>query len=356
MGLAPDVTPAEARLRRLIAADGAVTVDRFMAEALGAYYGGGDPLGAKGDFVTAPEISQMFGELIGLWAVAAWQQMGAPARFRLVELGPGRGTLMADALRAARQAPGFLDAADLHLVDVNASLRATQGDRLADYAPAWHAAFGDVPRGPLLLIANEFLDALPVHQFVRRDDGWRERAVTVDPATDRLAWTDLPTDADLGAAATGEIYEVSPMRMALVTAVAGRCAEDGGAALFIDYGHDGALVVGDSLQAVRGHGYHDPLDSPGAADLTAHVAFGALREAAAAAGARPWGPIGQGAFLGHLGIAERAERLKAGAAPAQATAVDAACRRLIHHDEMGTLFRVLAVTAASAAAPAGFEE
>ncbi len=355
------MTPVEAGLRRRIATDGAVTVARFMAEALGAYYRDRDPLGPDGDFVTAPEISQMFGELIGLWAVAAWRQLGAPARFRLVELGPGRGTLMADALRAARQAPGFLEAADIQLVEINARLRTAQRDRLAGHDPTWQAAFDDVPGGPLVLIANEFLDALPVHQFVRRGGGWHERAVTVDGATDRLAWTDIPPDSRLDAAAADGIdeegiYEIGPARTALVAAIAARCVGDGGAALFIDYGHDGTLVAGDTLQAVRGHAYHDPLTDPGSADLTAHVAFGALARAAAGMAARPWGPISQQLFLDRLGLALRAEQLKAGASAAEAAAVDAARHRLIHRDEMGTLFRVLAVTAADAAAPAGFEE
>ncbi len=352
----------------MIAAEGAVSIARFMAEILSAdadgYYRDRDPLGAGGDFVTAPEISQMFGELLGLWAVDTWQQMGRPAPFRLIELGPGRGTLMADALRAARLSPDFLHAAELHLVEINQALRASQRERLGEFDPAWHDELGTVPAGPLVLIANEFLDALPVHQMVRTAAGWRERAVGLDQVADRLAWTDAtpspalaPLAEAIHTAAVGDIYEIGPARTEIVTAVAQRCRRHGGAALFIDYGHDGDMAAGDTLQAVRRHAYHDPLDAPGTADLSSHVAFGTLRRAASEAGARPWGPIAQGLFLLRLGLQVRADRLKSTATTAdQAAAVDAALHRLIHAGEMGTLFKVLAVTGANASAPAGFEE
>ncbi len=361
------MTPVEARLRRIIGSEGAIGVGRFMHEVLvagaAAYYRDRDPLGTRGDFVTAPEISQMFGELIGLWAVAGWQQMGQPSAFRLVELGPGRGSLMADALRAASAVPAFADGAEIHLVEINDTLRDAQRKSLADRSPVWHQALDSVPPGPLILIANEFLDAVPVDQAIRTDDGWRERAITIDEGSDRLAWTEqlAPDDlvsamAEISNPAPGTIYEVAPARNAQVTAIAGRCADSGGMALLIDYGHGGTLAAGDTVQAVRRHAFHDPLVDAGEADISAHVAFGALRDAAEAARAKAWGPVPQGLFLQRLGLTARAEALSSEATAEQRAAIAAAHHRLIHPSEMGTLFLALAVTAPTAPAPAGFEE
>jgi NADH dehydrogenase [ubiquinone] 1 alpha subcomplex assembly factor 7 len=361
------VTPVEERLRQLIRAEGSIDVARFIGEATvacaGSYYRGRDPFGVGGDFITAPEISQMFGELIGLWAVAGWRQIGAPARFNLVELGPGRGTLMADALRAAAVAQDFLAAADVHLVEVNAALRETQRASLDGYPVTWHDTMDEVPVAPTVLVANEFLDVLPVHQLVATDEGWRERTVALDPSGNRLVWSDRAATPDLNAAVAkivdpkpGAVYEVAPDREALVADIGRRCAHDTGIALLIDYGHDADLAPGDTLQAVRRHRYQDPLERPGDADLTTHVAFGALVRSATGAGARAWGPVPQGVFLERLGLTVHAERLARTADHAETAAILAARRRLIHPGEMGTLFRVLAITAADAPAPAGFED
>lgn len=353
------MTPVEAELRARIAARGPVGIDEFMAVALGhpahGYYVTRDPLGAAGDFITASEISQMFGELVGAWLAQVWFDAGAPARFVLAELGPGRGTLMADALRALRAAPGFLDAADLWLVETSPVLRAGQAASLGAFSPRWAERVEDLPPGPLLVIANEFFDALPVRQFRRADPGWQERRVGV--SGDRLAFGYGPVrvDADLDARfpllPDGVTVEVGALGETVASRLGARIAAGDGAALIIDYGAwDG---TGDTLQAARAHAPADPLDAPGAADLTAHVRFRALAEAAAPA--RAFGPVAQGDWLHGLGIAARAQRLARGRARAAAEAIDGQLRRLTHPSEMGTLFRVMALLPPGAAPPPGFE-
>jgi len=361
--------PLRASLARLIRTGGPITIARYMAEALGhpthGYYRRADPLGAAGDFITAPEISQMFGELLGLWAVACWHQIGAPAPVLLVELGPGRGTLMADALRAARAAaPAFCDAAAIHLVETSPVLRARQAERLAtDKQGAritWHDRLDSVPDGPMILLANEFFDALPIHQFVRQADGWHERLVGLQAGALVPVLSAAPSPAATALPDTihdrppGAIGEVCPAGLALVREIAARLTAHGGAALIIDYG-PAASAPGDSLQAVRRHRYVDVFAEPGLADLTAHVDFAALAGAAEKAGARAHGPRPQGHFLGALGLAERARRLRANATPAQARDIEAAMRRLAGEREMGALFKALALTGPSQPPPAGFE-
>ena len=344
-------------LARRIAAGGPIGVADYMATALGhpryGYYRSRDPLGARGDFVTAPEISQMFGELLGLWCAATWQALGRPAPVLLVELGPGRGTLIADGLRAvARTVPAFSAALTLHLVETSPVLRARQRRTLAAVwprpGPAWHHGLETVPSGPLLVIANEFFDALPVDQYLRTADGWCERRVGLDPASGRLRFEpgpvtvpDLP--AALSRAVAGDIVEVCPEAAKVAAAIGERVVRDGGAALIVDYGHPRS-APGDTLQAVRGHAFADVLERPGEVDLTHHVDFEALAAAATAAGARTLGPIPQGAFLRRLGIEQRAAALRATATPEQAADVAAALRRLVDPRAMGALFKVLAIT------------
>ena len=336
-----------------------------MAEALGhpehGYYMRGDPLGASGDFITAPEISQMFGELIGLWCAVVWRTMDRPTPVRLVELGPGRGTLMADALRAvARTAPEFGAAIDPHLVETSPPLRAAQREALGDTPAAWHDDIARVPAGPALVIANEFFDALPVHQFVRAGGGWRERLVAFDPAKGVFCFQ--PAAAETPALAMippalrgggeGDIVEIRPAAREIAAAIARRIGAHGGAALVVDYGH-ARSAAGDTLQAVRGHRHADPLTAPGQADLTAHVDFQALAEAASEAGAALHGPVTQGAFLTALGIEARRDRL-ASATPDMAEGIRRDCRRLIDASEMGSLFKVLALAHPDQPEPPGF--
>jgi NADH dehydrogenase [ubiquinone] 1 alpha subcomplex assembly factor 7 len=352
--MAQGATGLMAHLAGRVAAAGPLTVAAFMEEALfhprWGYYATRDPLGARGDFVTAPEISQVFGELIGLWCVDLWRRLGAPDPVLLVELGPGRGTLLRDALRAARVVPDFLAAARLHLVERSPVLRAAQEEALGA-AAQWHDDFCTVPPGPLLLVANEFLDALPIRQFVRGADAWRERVVTC--SGDVLAFAEAPTGAALEDAEPGAVREQRPAALVLARDLAARLARDGGAALVIDYGYwPGAC--GDTLQAVRRHRPHEVLAEPGSADLTAHVDFAAFADAAAAAGARVWGPVPQGVFLDRLGIEARAVRLIAAADAEQAHLIRSGCRRLVDPAEMGRLFKALALTHPSCPPPAGF--
>ncbi len=351
------------RIARRIAIAGPISVADFMAEALGhptlGYYRRAQPLGAAGDFTTAPEISQMFGELVGAWLAERWQAMGRPRPVRLVELGPGRGTLMADALRATRGVAGFHAALDLHLVETNETLEARQAVALSTFKPTWHERFDQVPAGPLLLVANEFFDALPVRQFHRTARGWSERMVGLAADGKSLAFAlapgSTPFAAFLPEATEGAEAEISEQGRALAAAIGARVARDGGWALLIDYGRDVA-GPGSSLQAVRGHRGAAVLDRPGETDLSAHVDFAALAAAAAASRARVFGPVGQGEFLKRLGIAQRAEVLAQRASPTQRHAVDAGLQRLIGPDQMGTLFRVMAVGDDRSAAPAGFSD
>ena len=347
------MTPLGQRIARQIARAGPITVADYMSQVLTdpeyGYYMRGDPLGRQGDFITAPEISQMFGELIGLWCADTWQRMGAPAKVILAELGPGRGTLMADALRAARLLPGFLEAARLHLVEVSPSLRARQEETLGRAAATWHRDLSALPGGPLILVANEFFDALPVRQFERSEAGWSERMVVRDGAG-ALAFGRTPPGPaaapllpePLRAAPPGSLVEVSPAGLATAAEIGRRVAVQGGAALIIDYGR-AESAPGASLQAVRRHRRHEVLEDPGSADLTAHVDFAALAQAAREAGADSLGPVTQGAFLGGLGLAERAEALLHAASPAQRRDIEAACARLTGAEQMGALFKMLAI-------------
>lgn len=349
------MTALKDRLLARIARTGPLGVADFMAECLlhpaDGYYATRDPLGAAGDFVTAPEISQMFGELLGLWLAQVWMDQGRPDRIVLAELGPGRGTLMADALRATRGVPGFHDALALHLVEASPTLRAVQAAALAGHAPVFHGGVADLPEGPLFLVANEFFDALPIRQF-RRAAGanWSERMIGAEAG--RLIWGLSPPSPVAALAARqdvteGQIVETCAPGEALAQEIGRRVATHGGAALIVDYGDWQSL--GDTFQAVRGHAPADPLAEPGAADLTAHVAFGPLAEAARPARASALTP--QGVFLERLGITQRARTLAQSLSGAALEAHVAAHRRLTHPQEMGHLFKVLALTPAHAPLP-----
>ncbi len=344
------------RIKSLIEANGPMSIADYMGLCIGdpehGYYATRDPFGARGDFVTAPEVSQMFGEIIGAWLVHCWRMIGAPSPARLVELGPGRGTLMADILRVAAKAPDFRDAITVDLVETSPTLRTRQTETLAlaEVEISWHASFAEVPRGPLLLVANEFFDALPVRQFVRAEGAWRERVVGLD-GSGRLAFGIGPGVLGEGPdAPDGAIFEIRPAADAIVAEIARRIAEENGAALIVDYGH-AETGMGDTLQAVSGHRYVDPLAAPGEADLTAHVDFAALGRGAAAGGAAVHGPIPQGEFLTALGLFHRMEKLGANADATGRAALSAAVERLTGSAAMGTLFKALAVTRPGVAPP-----
>ena len=356
------MTPAEREVRRRLAAKGALPIAELMEIALAGglgYYADRDPLGEAGDFITAPEISQMFGELIGLFLLDSWHRLGAPAPFHLVELGPGRGSLMADALRAAGRDPAFLAARRLHLVEINAALKAMQGRALAAHAPLWHESLDAVPAGPFLLIANEFLDALPIHQFQRTPRGWRERVV-VAAAGGGLAFALAPPGGALAliepgrleAAPVGAVIEAAPAALALAARIARRAAAQPGLALVIDYGPSES-GAGEILQAVKAHRLHPPLADIGEADLSAHVDFAALARAARREGARVFGPAAQGAFLRALGIERRALRLQRDAGAEDQARIARQLRRLTGAAEMGDLFKAMAIASPSLAELAG---
>ncbi len=319
-------------------------LDAFMARANAAYYATHDPFA---DFTTSPEITQVFGEIMGLWAAVVWNGMGHPDPVLLVECGPGRGTLMADALRAAsRVAPRFRTALRLHLVETSPRLRAQQAALLPN--AAWHDGVDDVPPGPMILLANEFLDALPIRQFVRRGAGWAERFV------DGGAMVEQPAAPLCRAAMEGEVVEVCEAAEAVVVGVAQRVVRDGGAALFLDYG-PAHSAPGDSLQALRQGRPADPLADPGAADLTAHVDFEALARVARAAGAAVHGPVPQGPLLAALGLFQRTGRLAQTLPPVRAAAMVQAAQRLAEPDRMGRLFKALAICHPDLPTPPGFD-
>ena len=361
----------EARLIRRIRAEGPIPVADYMAEVLtapvGGYYTRQDPLGAAGDFVTAPEITQMFGELIGLWLAEAWQRIGRPDPVTLAELGPGRGTLMADALRAARMVPGFAEAIRVHLVEVSPALWARQAEtldgRIPAGSPVWHGEVAELPEGPLLLVANEFFDALPIRQFEKTPDGWCERLVGYDPETERLTWAlTRPTaraqsyvPEPLRDAHAGAVFELSPPALTIAGELGRRVAAHGGAALLVDYGRAESACE-PTLQAVRRHRRADVLSAPGEADLTAHVDFALLAQAAREAGAETHGPVPQGRFLRGLGLDQRAEILQGQAAPDRRAAVETARARLADPEQMGELFKALAIVAPGYGVPAGFPD
>ena len=365
--MADDRSPLEKEIRHLIAVAGPMPVAEYMRLCLThphyGYYLRSHAIGAAGDFITAPEISQMFGELVGLWAAAVWQQMGAPENMRLVELGPGRGTMMRDALRAAKIVKGFATAVVLHLVEINPKLKDAQRQLLEglDVPVMWHATLADVPPGPSIILANEFVDALPIHQAVKRGDGWHERVVeigregdlAIGVASDPLPHFNATLPRELRQAAENSIFE---WRQDTIAMEFGRRVRDEGAALIIDYGHT-ARGLGETLQAVAGHSFADPLRAPGLVDLTAHVDFMALAQSAEMMGARAHGPVTQGEFLRRLGIEKRAATLKANAAPAKAAETDHALTRLTGTDPgtMGELFKVIAIADPKLRTLPGFE-
>ncbi len=311
-----------------------------MARANAAYYATRDPFA---DFTTAPEISQVFGELLGLWAAVTWQAMGAPDPVILAEAGPGRGTLMADVLRAAARVPAFRAALRLHLIETSPRLRQRQASVLPE--ATWHDDFAGLPPGPLLLLGNEFLDALPVRQFARAGDGWAERHVAGG------AFVPIPCAPPPGA--RGELFEWGEAAETLVAELAARLVAQGGAALFLDYGPEES-GPGDSLQALRGAEPADPLADPGSADLTAHVDFASLSRVAWAQGAAVYGPVPQGAFLTRLGLFPRSQALARNQPLRQAAALIEAAQRLAAPERMGRLFKALAICGPGLSMPPGF--
>ena len=365
------VTPLQERLVQLIRDHGPIRVGDYMTDALchpqHGYYATRDPFGAEGDFTTAPEISQVFGELIGAWLVHAWSEIGEPSAFNLVEMGPGRGTLMADVLRVGKVRPKFLAAANVWMIEASGRMRYAQQRTFHDLgAPAtratWADKLDDVPPGPALFLGNEFFDCLPVRQFVRTaettDTPWRERLVGLDETGEGLAFVlgQEPLPEPPGAphgARPEDVFETSEAARDVAGQLAARLSEAKGRALFIDYGH-GRSGFGDTFQAVKDHRQWPVLASPGEADVTVHVDFGALARRARSDGARVDGPVPQADFLGRLGLKQRLDAIVGGADEAVSADIRAGAERLIHPDQMGQLFKVMAISSPDLGEPAGF--
>lgn len=346
------MSPLEKLIRGIIDSQGALSLAAYMELALQhpqyGYYRTREPIGRKGDFITAPEVSQMFGEMIGVWCAEAWRKLGRPSPFALVELGPGRGTMMRDALRATAHVKGLHEALNLFLMESNAAMQSALKENLGSFAPRYITNGSELPPIPLLIIANEFFDALPVRQFEKTFNGWQERMVGVE--NDALAVVLRPlSDAEnslippaLQKALPGTVFEFSLKAEALMREWASRLAACKGAMLIVDYGY--AAPSGTAtVQAVSKHAFTDILENPGEIDLTAHVDFEALGKAAKAAGCAVSAVMGQGEFLENCGIRIRAELLKKNASASQAAEIDSALSRLLDESQMGTLFKVMEI-------------
>lgn len=346
-------------LVKRIEATGPISLATYMAECLMhpvyGYYQKEKVFGAEGDFTTAPEVSQMFGEMMGLWLADRWIKMGRPDQVNLVELGPGRGTLMADLLRATSPVEDFMDAISVHFVETSTQLRALQSENVP--TAKWHDTLASVSDGPMLLVANEFFDALPIHQYEKRDGKWYERMVATDG--DRLGFmlgSPGPqfslVKQELKTAPDGSILEVCPAALTVVGEIAERLNQFGGAALVIDYGYRQS-AQGDSFQAMKKHDFVDAFDDPGAADLTAHVNFEMLKTAAQEKGLKAFGPTTQGLFLMAIGLGARAQVLASAGDETHQQKVLMDLKRLTAPDQMGTLFKVLALQPHELDAPPG---
>ncbi len=361
--------PLEMLIADEIAARGSMSLERYMTLALThpdyGYYTTRDPLGAAGDFTTGPEISQMFGEMTGVWMADSWQRLGCPAHPVLAEMGPGRGTLMGDMVRAVKSLPAFAEASSIHLIETSPVLQRLQKQKVPD--ATFHSHSDDLPNRPLFLVANEFFDALAIRQFEHTGHGWHERLIALDQSTSvmpfRRILSEQPTPPDemtsladetlLKDAPVGHVIETSPTAQNIIAGLAHRLTLSSGVVLIIDYGRPDS-APGDSFQAVRDHKAANPLQAPGCADLTAHVDFARLAAIARKHGAQIMGPVTQGAFLKALGIEERAARLHATTTPAQGRDIKTALHRLTSPSEMGTLFKVMALASPTAPLLSGF--
>ena len=334
------MTQLEKIIGEIIAAEGPMPIDRYMALCLGhpahGYYMNRDPFGEQGDFMTAPEISQIFGELVGVWCAAAWDAMGKPTQFNLVELGPGRGTLMADILKAAKVMPGFRQAARIHLVEMSPALRKLQKERLGEDVK-WHDSLANISDGPMLLVANEFFDAIPIRQYEKRHGKWLERCV----GSEGMGF--MPTALDNALGANGDVIEFAPQRLEIAEEIGRRLSKHKGSALIIDYGHL-QTAPGDTLQAVRAHEYVAVTDQPGESDITSHVDFEALAKAFSQGGAAVHLAITQRAFLLAMGLERRAAILSSKADANTKEILARAVARLVGETEMGNLFKVMVAT------------
>jgi len=352
-------------LKEKIADTGPISIFEFMEMALAhpkfGYYQKTDPFGKSGDFITAPEISQMFGELIGLWCVDCWVKLGEPAHFHLIELGPGNGTLMSDALRSSALAPKFLKAVKIHMVETSDRLQRIQRQNLSSYEVQWHSEIPKIEDGPLIVIANEFFDALPIQQFVHHQGNWFERLITIKDNFFSYTKAEKPTETGLFNFSENTVFEekgiaeVNPLARKIVSCLATMILAQGGAALCIDYGPM-TSTMGDSFQAVKNHKFVDALQAPGSADLTAHVDFEVLSNIAENEGCTPLSLSTQGRFLERLGIEARVWQLSKDASTEQKEKIANDLKRLVSTQEMGTLFKALSFYNGMQEPPSGFGE
>ena len=345
-------------LGKRITRDGPISVAKYMEAVAKVYYAGGNVFGKNGDFVTAPEVSQIFGELIGIWCVTAWQALGQPRNLNLIECGPGRGTLIADALRAIKEvAPSFLESASVHLVERSQSLRKQQEKLLEIYNIEWHKDFSTLRNGQVIIIGNEFLDALPTRQFEKTNLGWCERLVNYKHKEFSYCLDSNPTkmiDETYDDACLGSIIEYSEAVEDFIRQMAQLCMDEHGVGLMIDYGHIQS-GIGETLQALRNHAYHPILKEPGTADITAHVDFALVEQAARSMGVEIWGPLEQGLWLTRIGANVRQTQLCAGKSTEDIKAIRSGVRRLVEPSSMGSLFKVIAFAPPGVGPLAGFK-
>ena len=354
----------EDHIKKMIEMCGPIDVATYMQECLAhpefGYYIVRDPIGLDGDFVTAPEISQMFGEMIGAWVADLWQRLEKPA-FTLLECGPGRGTLMADLLRVCEKVPGFIDHASIHFLETSPELKKRQKETLKDFEITWHQDMMSLPKDkPIICIANEFLDALPVRHLIKDDKGWMERRINTDE-TGKLSYTTLKADDDIldflpefaESMMPGDIVEISPDRLNWLLFFAQMIKDNTGIALFIDYGYD-KPDKGETFQAIQRHEFVNPLEQPGQADLTAHVDFSMIELVASQSYLSTYGPVSQCDFLGALGIQTRAQNLSNQVDDKQKKQIEQDLKRLIDRDHMGELFKVMAFANQAFPKPEGF--
>lgn len=360
----------ESILTQMIRQEGPVSMARFMQEALShptyGYYQVRDPFGVAGDFITAPEVSQVFGELMGIWCAVTWQQMGSPDELILVEMGPGRGTLMKDLLRGTRHIPGFHRALSVHLIETSPHLTKMQQQELKgahDLDITWHTTFETVPPKRMLFVANELFDALPIYQYIKTAQGWQEKHIGLAAENNALEEVILPAVPIMQVtlektyldAKDGSVVELCPAGQRLIQEISNHLATHGGAALIVDYGY-GEVSFRSTLQAVKSHQYHPLLKDIGQADITAHVNFGALKQYAKASGVNAYGPITQSELLSALGIETRMQMLLEKVGGIQKQELLTGIKRLIHPEQMGELFKAIALTEKTMPAPIGFDE
>ena len=365
--MASIVTPLAQKLKKIIQTDGPISISKFMDLALNdkdyGYYQINEPFGVNGDFITSPEISQVFGELIGLWFLSSWRIAGCPKETKLIELGPGRGTLMADILRTVKKVESsFFKTAELHLVECSLSMRNRQALTLKDYDVTWHKNLDSVPQGPSLIIANEFFDALPIDQYLLTNKGWHEKCITFNKDKNIFEFTTVSVPnfdiakfpSETFDSEANSVFERNRMSEKYADSIGQRIASNGIAALIIDYGYVNSSF-GDTLQAVRGHKYQNPLFDIGRSDITAHVDFANLKKILEGHSIMVHGPVSQRKFLTDLGIEQRTMKLIETASEKQSTLLIKGCKRLIAERGMGSLFKVMSVTQKIVPIPEGFD-